>query len=441
MSALHYAFYGDDFTGATDTLAQLARAGMRTLLFLRIPDEMRLADAGPLDAIGVAGAARSMAPAAMREELGAVGARLAALGVRVMHYKVCSTFDSAPHVGSIGVAMRTLGAYFPNSLRMIVGGQPDLRRYCVFGQLFAATGADDAQPVYRLDRHPTMSRHPVTPMHEADLRLHLGAQGIEDIESIDWRALDADGTALAARVASSLARAPDALLFDVQHDAHLGAIGRVMSGHAARMPMLAVGAGSVAQAWVRAAGARTRPVEVPPGPAAGPVFALAGSLSPRTEAQIEAAVSYRRIRLDPASMVDEREGEGYRRAQIETICAALASGHSVLAYTDRVHIAHFAHVARAADGDTNALALACAALLKGVLGQVPVRRVGIAGGDTSSFAVRALDAWALSYRATLAPGVALCRLHADDARLDGVELMLKGGQMGEADLFERLLHG
>jgi len=437
MSALQYAFYGDDFTGATDTLSHLARAGMRTLLFLRIPDERRLAEAGPLDAIGVAGAARSMAPAAMREELERVGARLAALGVRVMHYKVCSTFDSAPQVGSIGVAMRTLGACFANPLRMIVGGQPDLRRYCVFGQLFAATGADEAQPVYRIDRHPTMSRHPVTPMHEADLRLHLRAQGIEEIESIDGCALDAADAVLAARIGRSLAGAPNALLFDVQHDAHLRAIGRVMAEHAARAPLLAVGASSVAQAWVQAASARPRPADVPAGPASGPVFALAGSLSPRTEAQIEAAVSYRRIRLDPAAMADAREGEGYRRAQVETICAALAQGQNVLAYTDR------ARVARTAERDTsvNALALACGALLKGVLDRVPVRRVGIAGGDTSSFAVRALDAWALSWRATLAPGVALCRLHADDARLDGVELMLKGGQMGEADLFERLLRG
>jgi 3-oxoisoapionate kinase len=37
--------------------------------------------------------------------------------------------------------------------------------------------------------------------------------------------------------------------------------------------------------------------------------------------------------------------------------------------------------------------------------------------------------------------VALTRLHADDAALDGLELMLKGGQMGPPDLFLRLLHG
>ena len=68
-------------------------------------------------------------------------------------------------------------------------------------------------------------------------------------------------------------------------------------------------------------------------------------------------------------------------------------------------------------------------------------RIGIAGGDTSSLAVQSLAAWGLSYRASLSPGVALCQLHSDLAALDVMEIMLKGGQMGPGDLFERLLHG
>ncbi len=35
--ALRIAYYGDDFTGATDTLATAARAGLRSLLFLGLP--------------------------------------------------------------------------------------------------------------------------------------------------------------------------------------------------------------------------------------------------------------------------------------------------------------------------------------------------------------------------------------------------------------------
>ncbi|MBV5333578.1 four-carbon acid sugar kinase family protein, partial [bacterium] len=48
-------------------------------------------------------------------------------------------------------------------------GAPFLRRYVAFGNLFARAG----DITYRLDRHPTMSNHPITPMTEGDLRLHL----------------------------------------------------------------------------------------------------------------------------------------------------------------------------------------------------------------------------------------------------------------------------
>ena len=54
---------------------------------------------------------------------------------------------------------------------------------------------------------------------------------------------------------------------------------------------------------------------------------------------------------------------------------------------------------------------------------------------------QALAAWGLSYLAEVGPGASLCRLHSDVPTLDGVEIMLKGGQMGTVDVFERLVHG
>ena len=45
----------------------------------------------------------------------------------------------------------------------------------------------------------------------------------------------------------------------------------------------------------------------------------------------------------------------------------------------------------------------------------------VAGGDTSTLAVRMLDIWGLSHRAALVPGAPLCRAHSDDPRLDGIE--------------------
>ena len=46
MTAPLFGWYGDDFTGATDTLAVLAQAGLRAMLFLGVPGNEALAAAG-----------------------------------------------------------------------------------------------------------------------------------------------------------------------------------------------------------------------------------------------------------------------------------------------------------------------------------------------------------------------------------------------------------
>ncbi|RZM02197.1 MAG: four-carbon acid sugar kinase family protein [Variovorax sp.] len=424
-------FYGDDFTGATDTLATAARAGLRTLLFLRPPTPARIDAAGPLDCLGIAGAARSMPPDEMRAELAGVATLFRRLGARVLHYKTCSTFDSAPGTGSIGVAVEALRGAVDTPWAAIVGGQPDLERYCLFGHLFAAAGSGGA--VHRIDRHPTMSRHPVTPMHEADLRLHLAAQGLADVRSLPYPSYGCDARTQRDGFDALVARAPDAVLFDIGDNAHLAAVGALLAPRIAAASLLAVGPSSVVQA-LAAGVARS---SAPPARAAGadgPVFALAGSLSPVTARQVAAARSFEKLWLDPARLVADA---AFRRETTEAIVRLLRRGRHVLACTVPPD-----GMATAGGGvSARALARAGGELLRGVLAGVRPGRLGIAGGDTSSHAVQALDAWGLSYAAQLAPGIALCRLHGDSAALDGLEIALKGGQMGGEDFFERLARG
>jgi uncharacterized protein YgbK (DUF1537 family) len=423
MSFAPYGFYGDDFTGATDTLASLHRAGLRAMLFVETPTAERLATLGPLDAIGLAGAARTLAPAPMQMEMRRIGEVFRALGVRILHYKVCSTFDSAPEVGNIAVAMQCLLERFTNPFVPIVGGQPGLGRHCVFGNLFAAAGGAE---IFRIDRHPAMSRHPVTPMLEADLRLHFERLGM-DVGAIDWRAYALPDAALADAIDTRLG-AP--ILFDVLDDTHLRRIGEALHERASREPLLAVGASSVAQAWTLATQHRRNPGAMPAlSAASSPVFILAGSLSPATAMQIESAGSFMRIELDAREMASAT----YRSERCAQIVDGLRNRHHVLAFTGRTPLQ------RQAEGE--ALAQSCAALLRAVVDHAGPKRIGIAGGDTSSFGVHALRPWGLSCLSTLASGVTVCRVHSDDAATHGVELMLKGGQMGGADLFERFITG
>lgn len=441
-------YYGDDFTGATDTLGTAARAGLRALLFLKTPDAARLANVGPLDVLGIAGAARAMTPEAMREELRPVAALFRSLGARVLHYKTCSTFDSAPHIGSIGAAVRVLRAAVEQPWTAIVGGQPNLGRYCLFGNLFAAAGSGGE--VFRIDRHPTMSRHPVTPMDEADLRLHLARQGLADVCVVPYTAAARGTEALATALRQALRSPPaDAVLFDVADASQLAAIGAVLWARAQGSTLLAVGPSSVVDALARAMPSlRERGGEGNEGmardvastardgvtAAQGPVLVLAGSLSPVTARQVAAAKSFDIVWLD-ARKLAQRDAAALAD-HADAITRSLALGHNVLACT-RAPSA----LSPSSELDAQALAHAGGDLLGKVLSTTPLKRIGVAGGDTSSHGVQALDAWGLSYVADMGAGASLCRLHSDDAKLDGMELMLKGGQMGSEDVFERLVHG
>lgn len=413
-----YAWYGDDFTGSTDTLAVLAEGGQKALLFLRIPTREQLARAGHLDALGIAGATRAMAPEAMAAELDPAGRFFAGLGIALLHYKCCSTFDSAPHLGSIGAAARALQPHFPNSLLPIIGGQPNLGRYCLFGNLFAAAGTGGI--VHRIDRHPTMSVHPATPMGEADLRLHLAAQGIGVVGLVDYRSYGDPG-GLAARLADCAGQ----VLFDIARVEDLAVAGRAIAARAALAPMLVVGPSSVAQALAgtpllgrigEARAASTTPRQ------SGPVLVLVGSLSPVTRAQVEAASGYARIAVDPARLLGER---GYAVVLRDEARRLLGEG-DVMLVTDRP---------AGAPGDTASVAKATGELLRAIVAEAAIGRLVVAGGDTSTLAVRMLDIWGLSHRAALVPGAPLCRAHSDDPRLDGIEMVLKGGQMGPPDFF------
>jgi uncharacterized protein YgbK (DUF1537 family) len=166
------AYYGDDFTGSTDTMEVMAFAGLPTVLFLDDPTPERMARFPSARAVGIAGVSRSRDPAWMEAHLPGRFASLGRLGAPVLQYKVCSTFDSAPHMGSIGKAVDLGVAHAPGRFTPMIVGAPRLRRFQAFGNLFATI--DDVG--YRLDRHPTMARHPVTPMGEADLALHLSHQ-------------------------------------------------------------------------------------------------------------------------------------------------------------------------------------------------------------------------------------------------------------------------
>ncbi|KKX33317.1 four-carbon acid sugar kinase family protein [Rhizobium sp. LC145] len=414
ISKPFYGWYGDDFTGATDTLAALSIRGVKSFLFLGPPSERHLDEIGSLQAIGIAGSARAMTSAQMREELEPVGRFFADIGVRVLHYKCCSTFDSAPDIGNIVVAMEVLRGSCSQTQAIVLGGQPSLGRFCAFGNLFASAGSGGE--IYRLDRHPTMSRHPSTPMAEADLRRHFQALGAREIALVPWTTFDGREIEVDSEYD---------ILLDALSDDHVIAIGQELKRRARRGSFLIVGASSVAEAVYN-----DQPIVSrghPLGSTEGPVLAVTGSLSPLTRRQVEAARAFTCIKADAGRFIDE---DAYREHLAGEIAPILRNGRNVLMTTAPED--PFAMI-----GADARLARMTGCFVDRLLKEVPVRRLIAAGGDTSSHVAQSLGLWGLAYGGQISPGVTISVGRSDDAFRDGMSLMLKGGQMGDEDIFDR----
>ncbi len=441
------AWYGDDFTGSAAVMEVLTFAGLPAALFFEAPDAARLARFPGLRAVGIAADARTRSPDWMRSALPAAFAALRATGAPVIHYKVCSTFDSAPEIGSIGVAAEiglAGGGWAP-----LVTAAPQIGRWQAFGNLFARAGAE----VWRLDRHPTMAVHPVTPMDEADVRRHLARQTALPLGLVDL--VDLKSGRGAERLAAERAAGARLVAFDVVDDATLAETGRlVWEAAAAEGPLFAVGSQGLEYALVaawRAAGLLGAAPAPPPVARVARIAAVSGSCSPVTAEQIARAeaAGFAVVPIDAARAVDPGAWDGECARAEAAALACLGSGLSPIVATARgpgdPAIAA-CDAARAAAGTTamvfnERVGAGLGRLLDRVLRATGVGRAVIAGGDTSSHGAQALGLFALTAETAVAAGAALLRGHSHDQARDGLELALKGGQMGPPDFFVRIRDG
>ena len=441
------AFYGDDFTGSSASMEVLAFAGIETVLFLAPPTPERLAAFAGSRAIGVAGIARSQGPAWMDANLPAVFRLLGSLGAPVTHYKVCSTFDSAPHVGSIGRAVDLAVPILGGEWVPMVVGDPGMGRYQSFGHLFAMAG----EAGYRIDRHPTMSRHPVTPMGESDLGRHLAAQTEKRIGLVDFVAMKrGDG---GARLARELASGAEIVSLDVLDTETLSETGRLIweSGGERVFGIGSQGFEAALVAYWRAAGLLpTRPGTYRAGRVER-IACVSGSVSPVTAGQIAFALErgFAGIRLDARRAVDAAEWEREVGRAAALAMSELGRGRDPLVYTasgpDDPAVEGLREATRssgASVADVNdRIGSGLGAILDQVIAAGRLTRAVISGGDTSGHAASRLGIDALTAIAPLAPGSPLCRAHAAGSRLDGLEISLKGGQVGRPDFFQAAKHG
>jgi 3-oxoisoapionate kinase len=434
------AFYGDDYTGSSAAMEALAFAGLDTVLFLAPPTPERLRKFNAYRGIGIAGIARSRDPDWMDHNLPRVFELLRSLGAPVVHYKVCSTFDSASHIGSIGRAIDIAAELFDGWFPMIVA-DPGMGRFQSFGHLFALAQGKG----YRLDRHPTMSRHPVTPMNESDLGRHLAKQTEKAIGLVDFVAMkrgQAD-----ARLADVLRSGAKVVSLDVLDEETLIEAGRLV-WERDEAQVFAVGSqgleAALAAYWHSS---HLLPKKMPTQPVgrADRIACVSGSVSPVTASQITYSIGngFSGIRIDASRAVDQAAWEAEIAHALRNALRVLSEGSSPLVFTatgptDPAVTALWQAVATAgvsAETVNDRIGTGLGRILDAVVREAKLTRAVISGGDSSSHAASVLGIDALTAIAPMAPGSPLCRAHSTDPDRDGLEIALKGGQVGGDDFF------
>lgn len=430
-------FYGDDFTGSSENLAQFHRNGLKTRLFLKVPpiDVLTVA-AKDLDVVGFAGTARALDNSQIMPEVAPALQALRALGCTFVQYKICSTFDSAPDVGNFAYVAEQMVEGDGDVDLFVLAATPDFGRYTAFGNHYAKFGSD----VVRLDRHPSMSNHPRTPMKEADLREHLSklcTRAFSNIHVTDIRGRD-----LKSRYAKLL-NDKIGVIFDGIDNSDLEIVAEAVWERHKERPVFAIAAQGLAQLLGKHLARQKVPgelieVRTTIAPASN-LLVLSGSCAIQTGKQIDAAErsGWATIELNPRELADSDAVARKVDELKPRILENLTSGRPTIVFTARGN-----DMDREAFEDVppHLIGEAYANLMIAARKEARTQRVVLAGGDSSSYAVRKSDADSLTIKVfDRVQHGHLCELMGGG--LDGLEVLLKGGQVGDDDYFIRVLNG
>jgi uncharacterized protein YgbK (DUF1537 family) len=406
----------DDFTGASDLANTLARGGMRTTQYIGIPGQMLGFDS---EAGVVALKSRSIpADQAVAQSLEALG-WLKGQGCRQFLFKYCSTFDSTP-AGNIGPVGEALADALGMKGVVACPAFPTLGRSLYQGHLFVRD---------RLLSESGMENHPLMPMTDPDLRRWLARQTRSPVGHVPWPVVAAGPDAIRAALAAGAARGQTLVIVDAIADGDLIAIGAACLDAA----LLTGGSGvalGLPENFRRAGLLSGRPSGF--AAAAGPAAVLAGSCSTATQAQVA------RFLKDHPGVGLDIDGLMSGALDVERALAFMLQHLDAvpLCYStdapDAVQAHHRRHgreaVAEAVEGFFGRLAAA--------LVERGVRRLVVAGGETSGAVVTALGVAALEIGPEIDPGVPALSTFKSGAPL---ALALKSGNFGETDFFAKAL--
>lgn len=410
----------DDFTGASDIANTLAKGlpgqgGLRTVQYLGVPRDKAAAE---VEAGVIALKSRSIEPAFAVEQSLAALRWLLDQGCKQIIFKYCSTFDSTP-AGNIGPVAEALAEELGVKGVITCPAFPGAGRTIYQGHLFVKD---------QLLNESGLQNHPLNPMTDADIRRWLRLQTTADVGHVGIGVVYEGSAAVEAALEENARQGRTLVIVDAITDDDLVAIGRAASSH--RLVTggsgIAIGlaANFIEQGLASGTGADVVGLE-------GPDAILAGSCSGATRGQVDLhRKSHPTLAIDVAGVMDGSVTTS------DLVSFLLENqGSAPLVYSsgtpDEVR-----DIQERFGRENVATALdALFASTAQELIKAGIRRLVVAGGETSGAVVSALDLGALTIGAEIDPGVPVLLSGGDNP----VALALKSGNFGAPDFFNKAL--
>ncbi|MEU0372950.1 3-oxo-tetronate kinase [Streptomyces sp. NPDC006283] len=409
----------DDFTGATDLANNLVRAGMRVVQLIDVPPT-GTDPAADADAVVIALKSRTVPAAEAVEASLRALAWLRSANAEQIYFKYCSTFDSTP-AGNIGPVTEALMEALGTDFTIATPAFPDNGRTVFKGHLFVGDV---------LLGNSGMRHHPLTPMTDSDLVSVLGAQTSRTVGLVDHTVLAGGPEAIRARIEDLRKEGISIAIADAVSNDDLLRLGAAVRG----LPLVTAGSGlaiGLPANW----GFEPSPAAAQLPPAGGHAAVVSGSVSVATNGQVREFLRSGR----PAFSVDPLRiaaGEDVAGQALAFADAHLAEG-PVLVYSTETPDTVRTVQGRLGAAEAGELVERTLARVAQGLVERGVRRLVVAGGETSGAVVQALGLTGLRIGPQIDPGVPWCAAALPDG--ETLHVTLKSGNFGGPDFFTAAL--
>jgi uncharacterized protein YgbK (DUF1537 family) len=412
----------DDYTGASDLANTLTRCGLRTVQTIGVPsDDLKLPE---VDAVVVSLKSRSIEAGLAVTKSRAAEKWIRSRGASHVLFKICSTFDSTD-AGNIGPVMDALRADSGDAIVLVTPAFPETGRTVYQGNLFVGSVPLNESP---------LKDHPLNPMHDSNLVRVLARQSKAKVGLVDLAVIARGPDAVRARLAELAKKGFGAAIADAVFERDLETIGTVALDHRVSVGASGIGLG-LARALVASGRAKANAAEDISGkPVGGPAACLAGSCSQATLQQIaKAEQAMQVLHLDPEQVV---AGKDETQRALAWARERLGKGPILIASSSTPDQVAALQARHGRDAAGHAIEQAMAGIAEGLV-QAGVRRLVVAGGETSGAVVDRLGIPGFLVGPEIAAGVPVLR--AVGAKDGEMLLALKSGNFGGPEFFRDAL--